>query len=162
MKKSTWWPIGIIGVLAVTVGVNLFLFHVAGDDPSMVIEPNYYAKAVAWDSTLAQDKRNVALGWRLSPSLDAFSMKEGARLTVTLVDSTGRPIPGATVKVSALYNARADRILESTLSPAGSRYEAKIKVDHGGQWELRFDVTRGADRFTATTRIDAVSASPGA
>ena len=162
MKKSTWWPIGIIGVLALTVGVNLFLYHVAGDDPSMVIEPDYYAKAVKWDSTLAQDKRNVALGWRLSPSLDPFSPKDGARLTVALVDSAGRPIPGATVRVSALYNARADRIIESTLSPAGAGYETTIKVDHGGEWELRFDVTRGPDRFTTTTRIDAVSAGPGA
>lgn len=162
MKRSTWWPIGICGVLAITVGVNLYLFYVAGDDPSMVIEPNYYAKAIVWDSTLAQSRRNQALGWRLSPSLDAFSAKDGARLSVRLVDSTGTPISDATVKVSALYNARADVILESTLAPAADGYATKIKVDHGGEWELRFDVTRGAERFTSTQRVDAVSAGPGA
>jgi hypothetical protein len=57
--------------------------------------------------------------------------------------------------VSALYNARADRILESTMAPDGDGYTTHLAVDHRGEWELRFDVRRGSDHFTAKTRVEA-------
>ena len=57
MNASRLWPWAIGAVLLITVAANLALFHVAGSDPSFVIEPDYYAKAVAWDSTMAQTRR---------------------------------------------------------------------------------------------------------
>jgi nitrogen fixation protein FixH len=161
MKASTRWPLGIALVLGVTVAANLVLYYVAGADPSFAIEPNYYAKALAWDSTLAQDNHNAALGWRLAPALAAFAPGSGARLSVTITDSTGAPITDAVVKVAALYNARAGTVLEVTLPWDGHGYSAMLPVAHAGQWELRFSVTRGTDRFTSSARIDAVRAGPG-
>lgn len=161
MKPATRWPVGISLVLTVTVAANAVLYHVAGADPSFAIEPNYYAKAVAWDSTAAQTKRNTALGWRLSPALTPFLPNVGARLSVTLADATGAPITDATVKVSALYNARAGTVLESTLRPEASGYATILGVAHAGQWEFRFDVTRRGQHFTNTVRLDAVRVAPG-
>ena len=45
MKPGAGWPIGIAIVLAATVVGNLVMMRVAGDDPSMAIEPDYYRKA---------------------------------------------------------------------------------------------------------------------
>jgi nitrogen fixation protein FixH len=161
MKPATRWPVGILLVLATTVTANAVLYYVAGADPSFAIEPNYYAKAVAWDSTAAQGKRNTALGWRLSPSLTPFVPRVGARLSVALADAAGAPITDAIVKVSALYNARANTVLESTLRPDTSGYATILGVSHAGQWEFRFDVTRRGQHFTSTVRLDAVRAAPG-
>jgi nitrogen fixation protein FixH len=160
MKPGTMWPIGIAGVLGLTVAANVALYYVAGRDPSFAIEPNYYAKAVAWDSTVAQTQRNRALGWHVTPSLAPFSARDGARLSVALTDATGERITDAVVKVAALYNARAGTVLESTLVRHPDGYDTQLAVTHGGQWELRFDIARGAQRFTATFRIDAVPAAP--
>lgn len=157
MKRGWGWPLGVTAILAATVGVNIWIAVVAGDDPSFAIEPDYYHKAVTWDSTLAQANVNARLGWHLEPTLAGFNDK-GADLAVRLVDATGTPIDDAVVRVSALFNARADKVYEATLVRGASAYSARLPVAHAGQWELRFDVTRGAVHFTSTSRIEAVAA----
>ena len=158
MRRGALWPIGIMTVLGLTVAANIWVYTVATGDPSFVIEPNYYAKAIAWDSTLAQAERNEKLGWRLAPALSAFSPTRGARLTVTLTDSAGAKIDNAVVTVAALYVARAATVVTDTLAADIDGYSTNIDVQHSGRWELRFDVTRGTEHFTATSRVDAVRA----
>lgn len=159
MKRGALWPAGIVTVLGLTVAANIWVYTVATGDPSFVIEPNYYAKAVAWDSTLAQAERNGKLGWRLAPALGAFSPTHGAHLSVTLTDAAGAKIDNAVVTVAALYVARAATVVTDTLAADGDGYSTTIDVQHSGRWELRFDVTRGTEHFTATSRLDAVRAS---
>jgi hypothetical protein len=159
MKRSHWWPIGITAVLLATVSANFGLLYVAGHDPSLSIEPNYYAKAIAWDSTMAQRTTNARLGWLVVPHLSAFAPDSGAALSVTVSDSTGVPIADATVTVSALYNGRASVVLESTLHQDGGAYRTTLPISHRGQWELRFDVRHGTERFTNTMRVEAAARS---
>lgn len=155
MKRGTLWPIGVATILAATVTANIWLMVVANDDPSFAIERDYYTKAVQWDSTMAQERRNAALRWRLEPSLAAYSMRDGALLHVTLTDSSGAAIPDATVTVAALYNARANAIIDRTLARDRAGYSVRLPVRHRGAWELRFDVRRGPERFTTVARVDA-------
>jgi hypothetical protein len=159
MKRSTWWPIAIVAILALTVGANIAIYYVANADQGIAIEPDYYRKAVAWDSTMAQARENRTLGWRVTPSLAAFTARDGADLRVTLTDSTGAAISDATVKVVAFYNARAGEISDTTLVRRSGGYETRLPVHHGGLWELRFDVTRGRVHFTSTARVEAVAAA---
>jgi len=160
VKRGAWWPIGIATVLAATVGANIWIAVVANDDPSFAIEQDYYKKAVAWDTTLARREASRRLGWHIEPVLGAMT-RDGVQLHVTLVDSTGAPIEGATVKVSAFYNARAGTLVNATLRSGASEYTAQLPVHHAGQWELRFDVTRGTDRFVSTSRVEAAAAEHG-
>jgi nitrogen fixation protein FixH len=157
MKRGLGWPIGVAAILAATVGANIWIAVVANDDPSFAIEKDYYRKAVEWDSTLARAQESTRLGWRLAPQLGEMTAN-GARLRVQLVDSAGVPVQGAQVKVAAFFNARADRVIEATLEPIAGDYEVELPVTHAGQWELRFDVTRGSERFMTTSRIEAVAA----
>ena len=64
------------------------------------------------------------------------------------------------MKVAAVYNARAATVLESTLRYDHAMYVAHLPVSHRGQWELRFDVSRGGKRFTTTERVEVVEAGP--
>jgi len=159
MTRSHWWPIGIAAALLFTVCANFGLLYVAGHDPSIAIEPDYYAKAIAWDSTMAQRTNNARLGWHIEPQLGAFAPNTGAALSVTLTDSTGVPIGDATITVSALYNGRASVVLESTLRYDDGAYRTMIPIAHRGQWELRFDVRRAAERFTNSMRVEATTRS---
>jgi len=161
MKRGAGWPIGLAAILVATVALNIWVYHVANDDQSLAIEPDYYQKAVDWDSTMAQMRQNAALGWRVSPTLAAFTARDGARLQVTLTDASGAAIRGATVKVAAFFNARANDIIDTTLVSDSTGYGGRLPVTHGGVWELRFDVTRGHERFTSTSRVEAVQADHG-
>jgi nitrogen fixation protein FixH len=156
MKRGTWWPIGITLVLATTVAGNIWVAKIASDDPSFAIEPDYYNKAITWDSTLAQGRENVQLGWRLTPVFAVAPRTGKAELRATLTDSTGAPITGAVVKVSALPVARANEVHEATLTPLGAgEYSAQLDSQRDGQWELRFDVRAGSLHFTDVARVEA-------
>ena len=156
MKRGTWWPIGITTVLATTVAANLWVMRIANDDPSFAIEPDYYQKAITWDSTLAQARQDSILGWRLTPRLQAVTATGKTQIRATLTDSSGTPISGAVVKVAAVPVARASEVHEATLVAAGAgEYAAQLDARRLGQWELRFDVRAGSTRFTEVARVEA-------
>jgi len=156
MKRGAWWPIGITTVLATTVAANLWVMRIANDDPSFAIEPDYYQKAITWDSTLAQARRDSVLGWRLTPTLGILNATGKIRISAILTDSLGTPISGAVVKVSALPVARASEVYEATLAAAGAgEYAGQIDAQRQGRWELRFDVRTGSTRFTEVARVEA-------
>lgn len=157
MKRGLAWPIAVTAILGATVGANIWVAVIASDDPSFAIEHDYYRKAVQWDSTMLQARENERLGWRLEPKLGPIGGRDGSTLTVLLTDGSGVPIRDATIDVTAFFNARADSVLRAELHEGtGSSYDARLPIHHAGAWELRFDVRRGRERFTNTTRIDAV------
>ena len=170
LRKDRIWPTIVVGVLVVDVAVGFVMMRVAADDPHAAIEPNYYQKAVAWDSTLAQSHRNTALGWTLESSLGAITPGHEAPLTLRVHDGTGVAVTGATLQVEAMQVAHADEVVHATLTAAGdSSYVTELPMTRTGLWELRIVATRGSDRFTADLRLDAsttgaalpVSARPG-
>ncbi|MEK7402339.1 MAG: FixH family protein [Gemmatimonadota bacterium] len=154
MKADLRWPVGITVLLAVFVVANLLVMRIAGTDPSFAIEPDYYQKAVAFDSTMALERQSAALRWTVTSAIVRDS--SGATLTVTLTDALGQPVTGASVTASARFNARANDVLSAALREAGpGRYLAPLDVRHAGQWEVRVDATRGPQRFLASTRTEA-------
>ena len=159
MKKGMGWPLAMTAILAVTVGANIWVMRIASADPSFAIEPDYYAKAVQWDSAMAQERRNRELGWTVTPVLAAFDAGRGARLHVVVTSSDGVDIGDATVHVAAFAVARSSRIANVTLRRAAGGYDALVPVTHGGAWELRLVVRRGGDRMVVTRRVEAVPAS---
>ena len=155
MKRGAWWPIGITAVLATTVAANIWVMRIANDDPSFAIEQDYYKKAIAWDSTLAQGRESARLGWRLTPRMGPIDRDGRSRLSADLRDATGAPIVDAVVRVTALYVGRASDVHEVTLAPSGAgEYVAELDARHAGQWELRFDVRAGSARFTDIARVE--------
>ncbi|MDZ4674903.1 MAG: FixH family protein [Gemmatimonadota bacterium] len=155
------WPWALGGVLGLTVIGNLWVMRLASADPSFSIEPDYYRKAVDWDSTMAQQARSAALGWRLTVRSMHPTADGRAVLAVQLVDPAGAPLSDATVTVAATHNARADRVATATLTPAGAGvYTGLIAGSRPGIWELRFLATRGNDRFAARLRHDTERDAP--
>ena len=68
MSKHGWyWPwllaTGLLGIVAVNVTM---LFVANSDANGSVVEPDYYRKAVQWDSTMAHRAASDRLGWTAS------------------------------------------------------------------------------------------------
>lgn len=156
IPKQRIWPAIVILVLVVDVGVGVTMMRVANDDPTFAVEPDYYAKAVAWDSTVAQAHRNVALGWQLTPQLGPVAAGRSSTLTMQLRDRDGTPITGAHVSLDAIPVSHAGDAIHSDLPAAASGgYAAVLPMTRSGLWELRVDATRGSEHFTADVRLDA-------
>ena len=155
MKRAHLWPIGITAVLAATVGANLWVMRIASADPSFAIEPNYYTQAVQWDSTLAQEQRNRALGWKIHAAFIRDSSRS-VQLVANVLDAAGGEIRDAKVDVTAFAVARSAHRLELPLAPSQRGYTTGVDSRSvlPGRWELHFVVRRGADRLTSTQRLE--------
>ena len=147
MKPGALWPIAIAGVLGLTVAANGFMLYEASRAGAEAIEPDYYQKALRWDSTMAQAERNVALGWRLAARLE----RDGT-VSVQLADRTGAPLAGAVVTLEGFGLAGAEVPYRATLAPDSlGGYAARVPL-HAGLNELRFTAIRGGDRYTTVLR----------
>jgi nitrogen fixation protein FixH len=115
------------------------------------MEPDYYDKAVAWDSTLALETRSRELGWQLDASLTPAA--DGGIAEAHLTDARGVPVSGASMTMAAIHNRNGGRFVTATLTEhAPGAYRATLPLHHFGRWELRFDARLGTRRFVATLR----------
>lgn len=153
-RRGLYWPIGLAALLVGSAAANIALVVITARDASFAVEPDYYAKALAWDETMAQERRNEALGWSLGLRIEPAGERGRVTVAAGLADRAGAPIQGARVSLEALHNARASRVLTATLEPRGGGYAAVMPLSRPGLWEFRARVTRGADVFTAILTRD--------
>ena len=155
MRSRGWyWPVGLAALLVGSAGANIALVVITSRDASFAVEPDYYAKALAWDETMAQQARNEALGWSLGLRVEPTGERGRMAVIVGLSDGAGAPLPGARIAIEALHNARASRVLTAILEPRGLGYTALMPLARPGLWEFRVRATRGPDIFTATLMRD--------
>jgi nitrogen fixation protein FixH len=154
MKPGALWPVAVVAVLAITVGANVWLLWEARDPNGAVIEPDYYRKAVAWDSLAARQARSDDLRWTVDAALGA-SDGTRAHVRATLADSLGAPLSGAKVGLEAVHNLDGARHVMAALpETAPGVYETDAALDRAGMWELRLTARRGAGVFLASLRRD--------
>lgn len=163
MKPGMGWPIGVAVILGATVAANIVVMRIANDDPSFAVEPDYYRKAVHFDSTMAQERTNLSLGWGVETQIDSIVDGTHSRVTVQLRDASASPLPGARVAVMARHNARANDTLTAVLQEeAPGRYVAQLPIARAGEWEVRVDATHGSQHFSASSRVIAVHVAQAA
>ncbi len=159
MKPGAWWPVAIVAVLGVTVAANVALIVAARDPNAYVVEPHYYEKALAWDSTMAVRRASEALGWQVDAMLGRWS-RGGTPLLVRLADSTGAPVAGARVRAELVNNLEPEHVVLAALAEAGQgRYAAVAVLPRAGLWEIRLQARRDAAQFVADLRRDAPGAA---
>jgi len=155
VKPATLWPLAVIGALVVTVAANMVLLFAANDPRHAVVEPDYYRKAVAWDSTMAQEARDDSLGWSISADLAPAA--GGALVHARVVDRHAVPVSGARISVVGIHNLDAGNPIAGGLSEtAPGEYAASLPLRRTGLWELRFRVEYRSDRFTADLRRELI------
>jgi len=160
MKRGMQWPIGIVVVLSLFVASLTWMAIIASSDDAFAVEPDYYQKAVHFDDEMALRASSARLGWHVVSTLRLGRPGTPGSVEVVVSDSAGVPMPGVNVQLLAMHNARASHLLTATLADAGEgRYLAPLDAQRPGEWELRFLVTRGSDRFAVRERIDAAPPS---
>ena len=160
MKKGLGWPIGIAAILFTTVASNVGVILLTKDDPSFAVEPDYYRKAVEWDSTTARRARSDALGWQVTPTVQVGGAN--SELALALVDANGAPITDAIVTGELLHIARAAQMQAVSFAATADGYAATVQMPRAGVWELRLDATRGDQRFLRTVRVETTRADASA
>lgn len=150
MKPAAAWPLALAGVLALTVVANVAMLAAANAPGGTRVEPDYYRRALAWDSTQAERARSAALGWRADA---AFT--HAGELALALRDAADHPVTGARVEVLAIHNLEPGPPVAWSLGEvAPGSYGARVRPGRAGRWELRVRATRAAEVFTAVLHAD--------
>lgn len=147
------WPAAIVTVLLLQVGFGIWMARTANNDPNFAIEPDYYNRAVNWDSTMAQSRRDKALGWQAAASLVRDTGRTAA-LRVVLIDAAGIPLVADSVHAAVLAVAHAGTVHELTLTPDAGGYIALVPLAANGLWDISVRAVRGGDLFTAKLRTE--------
>jgi nitrogen fixation protein FixH len=163
MTKGMGWPIGVALILATTVAANIGVIVFTRDDPSFSVEPDYYRKAVEWDSLQAAEDRSDALAWHVAAHV-APQDGGASELRLDLTDMNGQPVRNASLSGELLHIARANDVQQVQFSEqADGRYAATVPMTRAGIWELRLVADRRgagasadtpAEHFMQTVRID--------
>lgn len=158
MSKGKLWPIAIAVVLLGDMLLGFAMIRLASSDPHAAVEPDYYRKAVAWDSTQTQARASAALGWRVTPMIAAVSASGNTVVRLALQDREGDPLDSATVSIEAIPVAHAAESIFLNL-PAASpgSYQVAAPLHRAGLWELRIQVIRKAEYFTQILRMETLS-----
>jgi hypothetical protein len=146
-------PLGLL--LGMFCGLSS-LAYVAIDDPSFALEPDYYAKAVAWDRNQAQGRTNDALGFALAVRQPLVVGSDGRTvIELALTDRAGLGIAGARLEVTAFPNAFATHVERLVLlEVAPGIYRGELKHGRPGLWELRCNVDVLSSHYSRTLRTD--------
>jgi nitrogen fixation protein FixH len=154
MTPGRWWPIAIGLVLGVTVLANLAVYWTANHDPSFAVEPDYYRRAVEWDSSVARGRRSAALGWTVDARL-APPEAGHATLRVRLRGHDGAALDSADVRADASHNARGAEVFAVRLVPVGGgEYDGTIPSERQGLWRIDLSAVRGSEVFVERVTLD--------
>lgn len=154
-RQSAWtrfidsgmhWPVMLVLLFLTSASFVITTAFLGAGTGSKMIEPDYYARAVDWDSTKARLDAAKTLGWTFEPGLSPMLNDSGTRLvSLHLLDEYGDPIEDARVDVVLFAHTQAQDRTETALEHSGAgMYQSRVKgMTTLGLWELRVLVTRG-------------------
>lgn len=129
--RDRWIPWTFVGGMLLVVAVNLVLVWFALTTFTGVTVGHAYDRGRTYNHVIEAAARQEALGWQTQVSLG-----DGMRLSVTVTDRLGAPVPGR-------LDGDLLRPLEGTTLPLDftatgpGRFVARIGPAQAGQWEAR-------------------------
>jgi len=154
VNASKLWPAALVAVLAITVLANVAIYWTANHDSSFAVEPDYYQRAIDWDSTVARGQRSAALGWSADVRLAPPEAGQ-AILSVTLAARSGVPLDSADVRAALSHNAHGANVFQVRLLPSGpGLYAARVPSTAQGLWRVDLAATLGDDVFVGRVTVD--------
>jgi len=148
-RKGLFWPWLAGGLLAATVVKYAVVLALIANDPSISIEEDYYARAVAWDGERAAQAASDSLGWSAAIEIGpAPGLPGRAEARIALRDAFGDPVGGAVVTARIFHQARAAEATVSTVeASADGSCIVSVPGPRPGAWRVEIEAHRGDERF---------------
>lgn len=156
IRKDRIWPTIITSILVGNLVLGVVLVRIATGDDHFAVEPDYYRRAIGWDTVQAQARHNVALGWQLAATVEPISLTDPTAVLLHLTDRDGAAVAVDQAQIEARPIAHASEVIRGTATTAGEPgvLRAVMPFHREGLWEFQVIVTRGAEHFTEMLRLD--------
>ncbi|HWT52168.1 MAG TPA: FixH family protein [Caulobacter sp.] len=147
--RITGWHVLIAVVLffGTVIGVDTLFIVKAYGTFSGEVASNPYEAGLAFNRTLAQRRREAALGWSAG-----VATPDGKSVVVTIKDRAGQPLDH--LSVTGVLERPATETGRQVLNfrPIGQgRYEASARLE--GAWDLRGTARNSGDMIEIETRL---------
>jgi len=136
----------VVGLLLGNVAMMVVLIVASSSNRPEII-PQYYDRAVAYDTELDEAAHSREIGWQATATL----ANDG--ITVEVVDRSGGPIADARVAVSGFQRAHAAEALDLALVPTDGGYRARRDL-RAGVYDLKIKVERDGSTFVARQTVE--------
>ncbi len=156
IRKDRIWPTIVTGVLVGNLVLGVVLVRIATGDDHFAVEPDYYRRAIGWDTVQAQARQNVALGWQVTATVAPISPTTATELRLHLTDRDGVPVRVDQAQIEARPIAYASEVVRgtATLTAELGSLRAVMPLHRVGLWEFQVTATSGNDHFTETLRLE--------
>lgn len=157
LTRSGWqWPMFVVVLLLLNMGLASVAVYYATTDKTFAVEPDYYRKAMRWDSHVAMRDASAKLGWSVAAQVEPASNVAGKpRLVLRVSDREGQPVTDVQWRATAFHQARAGDRIDLALANAGEGvYECEAAMARAGLWEVRLIASRGRDIFESVERVE--------
>ncbi len=153
------WPAFVVILLLMNAGLAGVMIYYATTDKTFAVEPDYYRKAMNWDSYAARRDASAKLGWTVQLRVRAAENERARpRLVLNVADRDGEPVSDVQFRGVAFHRARASERLELAFANAGDgEYECEAAMSRPGLWEVRLIASRGRDVFESIEQVEVVS-----
>jgi nitrogen fixation protein FixH len=147
--NARWrWLLAIAGLLLANV-IAMVTLAVAANHGSAQVIPDYYAKATHYDDELDRSTRSQALGWRIDIA-DASDAIEA-----TVVDASGAPITGASVRLTGYQRAHASELVDIALIATSAGHYRGVMPKRRGWYDLVARIEAHGAYYTRRIVIEA-------
>jgi nitrogen fixation protein FixH len=137
----------LIGFFGIVIAVNIYMAKVAIGTFGGTVVDNSYVASQNYNEWLAEAEKGEKLGWSVSAKRAA-----DGKLTLT-VGVNGASGTGFTVNATAEHplGRMPERVLQ--FAALGNGNYVSEEALPSGRWLLRIEVSRGGDRYRATTEV---------
>ena len=150
------WVLGWLALVAVVLGVNIFMISMAFTTSPGLVAKDYYEKGRSYERTVQQRiASRTALGWELALDVpERIVLQRPAAFRLQVADKVGLPLAGANVTVHAFRPSDADADFAMPLAEVtGGHYVGDLQFALKGKWDLLVEVKQGEHSYQIARNV---------
>lgn len=154
------WVLGWLALVAVVLGVNIFMITLAFVTNPGLVSKDYYEKGRSYERTVqSRMAARSALGWDLALEAPGqIVLQRPAAFRLHVADKVGLPLGGAEVTMRAFRpsDADADFVMPLAEVTAG-QYVGDLQFPLKGVWDLIVEVRQGENSYEIARRVSVLA-----
>lgn len=161
-KRLEPFLVGIFLLFVVFFIANGFLVYFSSSSWTGLVSHNHYQEGLAYNATLAQQKAESALGWKVSVDASGLAAHQEGVLRVALMDRDGHPLQGGMLAGLLYRPVQETQDIAFALDEiAPGIYTSKLKPTSPGHWGVKLTAKVREETFHHHVRIFLPEHEPG-
>lgn len=151
-RKIFFWILGsFFGVIFIA---NIFLVYYANSSWTGLSTTDAYEKGLAYNTTIAESQKSMALGWNGDINFSKISAKKGS-VSLAVKDSNGNSLTGASVTAKIIRPTLAGYdASHQMLEKQSGLYSSEVIFPLEGLWDIEITVKHKTDNSVFKKRIN--------